>query len=68
MFEFSLYFVHSKKPNIHDFETETLGKKKILNDAIYASLFLFVSYLSPISTYVIDPAARLKKWLGTKGP
>ena len=47
MFEFSLYFVHSKRPNIHDFETETLGKKKILNDAIYALLFYLFSIFLP---------------------
>ena len=61
-FEFSLYFVHSKK-----LIYMILKLKKILNDVIYASLFYFVSYVSSISTYVIDPAARLKSGRALKG-
>ena len=34
---------------------------------IYASIFLFFSYVSLISTYVIDPLAQLKSGQALKG-
>ena len=43
----TLFFViHTKKANIHNFKNETMDKKFILYDAVYASFFSpFVSYV-----------------------